>query len=83
MSRAVFLRIAEALERLAPPSLSAPDFDAADAFQWQAHPQALIPVRDVARLPIDLLLGVDRAKRILMDNTANFANGLPANNALL
>ena len=82
MSEKELSRIADALERLAPAKLSAPDFSP-DAFQWQAEPQALIPVPVVSRLPIELLLGVDRARDVLMQNTAQFAKGLPANNALL
>ena len=76
-------RIADALERLAPAALDAPDFSKADAFQWQPKPQALLPVQKVARLPIELLLGVERSKTILLENTTQFAKGLPANNALL
>ncbi len=56
---------------------------AADAFVWEAIPGKLHPVRKVARLPIDLLKGVDAARDTLMENTRRFADGLPANNALL
>ena len=80
---AALTRIADALERLAPPALDTPDFSTADAFQWQPKPNVLLPVKKIARLPIDLLLGVDRAKSILLENTAQFAKGLPANNVLL
>lgn len=83
MSDVTLRRIAEALERLSPPPLKAPDFTTADAFVWQAEPQALIPVTNVARVEIDLLVGVDRARDILMQNTQQFADGMPANNALL
>ena len=83
MSEETLSRIADALERLAPAPLEQPDFSSADAFLWQSQPQALIPISKVSRLPIDLLKGVDRAKDVLMQNTAQFANGLPANNALL
>ncbi|MEY9708903.1 putative AAA+ superfamily ATPase [Bradyrhizobium elkanii] len=37
----------------------------------------------VSRVEISLLKGVDRMRDILMENTERFANGLPANNALL
>ena len=76
-------RIADALERLAPAPLSAPDFDTCDAFLWQTHPQALLPVPNVSRIDIDLLLGVDSPRDTLRANTEQFALGLPANNALL
>jgi hypothetical protein len=54
-----------------------------DAFVWEATPGKLHPVRKVARLPLELLKGVDAARDTLMENTRRFAGGLPANNALL
>ncbi|MEM6758378.1 MAG: ATP-binding protein [Pseudomonadota bacterium] len=76
-------RIAEALERMAPAPLAAPDFDNASAFVWQTGPDRLEPVHRVSRIPLDLLLGVDRSRDTLLANTTQFALGLPANNALL
>ncbi len=76
-------RIAAALERLAPPAAPAPDLDCADAFVWQTAPDRLHPVPQVARIPLDLLVGVDRTRDTLLANTRQFARGLPANNALL
>lgn len=75
-------RIAAALERMAPPPLDAPDFDA-EAFVWHVAPDALIPVPRVSRVDLDLLVGIDRARDTLYANTLQFARGLPANNALL
>ena len=76
-------RIARALERLAPPSPRKPDFDRAGAFVWQAEPEAFLPVAAVNRVPLILLKGIDRMRDTLLDNTVRFAQGLPANNALL
>ena len=76
-------RIAEALERMAPAPLAAPDFEAADAFVWHVDPDRLEPVPNVSRIAIDLLIGVDRSRNTLLENTIQFAKGLPANNALL
>lgn len=76
-------RIAAALERLSPPPLKAPDFDAAGAFIWQTQPDHLMPVPKVSKVDLDLLIGVDRARDTLLANTSQFAAGLPANNALL
>ncbi len=76
-------RIAAALERLAPAPLAAPDFNLADAFLWHTGPDWLEPVRDVARVDIGLLVGIDRSRETLLANTRYFAQGLPANNALL
>ena len=76
-------RIATALERLAPAPLAAPDFDTADAFVWHVNPDHLQPVPEVSRVPVDLLVGVDRSRDTLIANTRQFADGMPANNALL
>ncbi len=80
---ALAARIAEALERLAPPPAAKVVLADADAFVWQPTPAMLIPVAAVSRVGIDLLLGIDRAKSILLDNTMRFARGFPANNTML
>jgi uncharacterized protein len=56
---------------------------AADAFVWEAAAQKLAAVANVSRLPLKLLLGIDSARDTLYENTRRFADGLPANNALL
>lgn len=76
-------RIAAALERLSPPPGHAPDIAAADAFVWHVDPDHLMPVGRVNRIDMSLLVGIDRARDTLLDNTRRFARGLPANNALL
>ena len=76
-------RIAHALERLAPPSAPAPDFEAAEAFIWQSCPGAFQPVAEVNRLPLALLKGIDHQAEQLLANTVRFARGYAANNALL
>lgn len=76
-------RIAQALERLAPAPLPAPDFASASAFVWHTGPDRLVAVPDVSRVALDLLVGVDGARDTLLANTRQFAKGLPANNALL
>ena len=78
----VLERIAHALERLAPQRATLADLTAADAFIW--HPDGrLAPVKRVNRVEMSLLKGIDRVRDVLMENTERFANGLPANNALL
>ncbi len=82
-------RIARALETIAarlsaasPASSAADALGHADAFIW--HPEGrLAPVPRVSRVDIGLLKGIDRMRDILIENTERFANGLPANNALL
>ena len=76
-------RIADALERMSPAPAPAPDFSAADAWLWAVDPDRLIPIARVNRVEMDLLVGIDRARDTLLDNTRRFARGLPANNALL
>ena len=76
-------RIAEALERIAPAPLAAPDFEGAKAFVWHVEPDRLEPVAHVNRIDLELLVGIDRSRDTLLENTMRFAKGLPANNALL
>ena len=82
-------RIALALEAIATSlsaasnaSSTADSLGHADAFIW--HPDGrLAPVPRVSRVDIGLLKGIDRMRDILIENTERFANGFPANNALL
>jgi hypothetical protein len=82
-------RIARALEAIAahlsaasPASEAADSLASADAFVW--HPNGrLAPVPRVSRVDIGLLKGIERMRDILIENTERFADGLPANNALL
>jgi len=82
-------RIARALEGIATQLSAASNspaavdsFESADAFVW--HPDGrLAPVPQVSRVDLGLLRGIDRMRDILIENTQRFADGLPANNALL
>jgi predicted AAA+ superfamily ATPase len=82
-------RIADALEAIAshlsaasPAASGVESFGATDAFVW--HPDGrLVPVPRVSRVDLGLLKGIDRMRDILIENTERFADGLPANNALL
>src|SRR4051812_34421524 len=80
---ALLRRVTEALERLAPQTPTAPDFDTADAFVWHPVGRRLAAVTRVNRVEMSLLQGIDRVRDILVENTQRFARGLPANNALL
>jgi len=80
---AVQTRIAEALDRLAPATVGAGVPDKGDAFVWEPAHGGLAAVTDVARVPLSLLKGINAARDTLLENTRRFANGLPANNALL
>ncbi len=83
MNDGILTRIAQALERLAPAPQDIPDFDSADGFVWHVEPDRLEPVVRINRVDLSLLVGVDRARDILLENTRQFARGLPANNVLL
>jgi len=74
--------IASHLAAASPTPGAGDSFGSADAFVW--HPNGrLAPVPRVSRVDLGLLKGIDRMRDILIENTARFANGLPANNALL
>jgi uncharacterized protein len=80
---ALLLRIAGALERLAPAAPAPLDFSVAGAFVWHPEGRQLAAVRRVNRVDMSLLKGIDRVRDLLVENTERFARGLPANNALL
>jgi len=75
-------RIAEALERLAPPPPVDPDFAAARLFRHAPDTGAFHPAPDYP-LALDSLVGVDRQKARFLENLQRFARGLPYNHALL
>ncbi len=76
-------RIADALDRLVPPTPPTATFEEADAFVWQAATSSFTPVPRVNRVDIELLKGIDFVRDLLVENTERLARGLPANNALL
>jgi uncharacterized protein len=76
-------RIAQALERLAPPAPATVSLAKHDAFVWHSHPNGLVAVAKVNRVDLALLKGIDLTKDLLLANTQRFTKGLPANNALL
>ena len=83
MDDSIAKRIADALERISPPPADAPDFNQAGAYVWHVSPDRLDPIHRVNRVALSLLIGIEGAKRALLQNTKQFAQGFPANNALL
>jgi uncharacterized protein len=75
-------RIAEALERIAPPPPAAPDFSGARLFRHEPKDGAFFPAADYP-LSLDLLVGIDRQKSRFVENLRRFAVGLPCNHVLL
>jgi len=78
---ALLTRIAEALERLAPPPAPEPDFSGR-LYHYAPEAGLFTPAPDY-RLPLDLLLGVESQKARLTEALRRFAAGLPSNHALL
>tara|TARA_Y100001936_G_scaffold254162_1_gene326049 strand:+ start:14722 stop:15645 length:924 start_codon:yes stop_codon:yes gene_type:complete len=76
-------RIADILERIYPKEELAANLTQSDAFVWQAEKGVLEPVYDVNVINIELLHGINSARDTLLENTQRFAQGFPANNALL
>lgn len=76
-------RIADALDRMAPPPKPQTSLNDADAFVWHADGEWLEPIPKVNRVDLGLLRGIDRQQDQLADNTRRFTQGFPANNALL
>jgi len=76
-------RVAEALERLAPAALTQALPEKGDAFVWEPHLGALTEVAHVASIDLPLLKAIENQRDTLIANTRRFADGLPANNALL
>jgi len=74
----ILCRIADALDRLAPPPRPEADFASADAFVWYPEGRRLAAVRRVNRVEMALLKGIDRVRDLLVENTERFARGLPA-----
>ena len=79
---ALLTRIAQALERLAPPPPTPADFGAARLFRHDAAEGAFIAAPDYG-LALDLLVGVERQKARVVENLSRFARGLPYNHVLL
>ena len=80
--RDLLARIADALERIAPPAPLKPDFDIARLFHFDAATGGFTPAPDYG-LALDLLVGIDRQKQRFVENLRRFALGLPSNHTLL
>jgi len=75
-------RIAEALERLAPPAAAPLDVAGARLFRHDPKSGAFHAVPDYP-LALESLVGVERQKARFLLNLERFAQGLPFNHALL
>ncbi len=82
-NKEILSRIAEALERISPNIDEKIDLSKSNGFVYDDSIKNLKSVKKISRIPIQLLKGLENQKDILLKNTQNFANNLPANNALL
>lgn len=76
-------RIANALERMAPPEKKINNLDESEGFIYESKTGLIRPIDSINRVAINLLQGIIPQKTLLLENTINFSNSLPANNALL
>ncbi len=76
-------RIANALDRLAPPKKNIDGLNKSEGFVYDSKSGLIRPIEDINRIPISLLQGIEPQKKLLLDNTLNFSQNLTANNALL
>lgn len=74
-------RIAEALERLAPPSPAASDWLSAPAYVWDGAAARVVSA--IQAPPLDLLRGIEQQKVTVVANVARFAQGHAAHDMLL
>lgn len=81
MNDALLTRIAEALERIAPPPASSADLAAAPAYVWNGA--SIRPVEAFAPVDYDLLTGIDAQKGALLENSRRHAAGHAAHDVLL
>jgi uncharacterized protein len=78
-------RVADALERIAPPARAKPDFETNVAARWRVSGTStyLEAVAHVHEMHADWLVGVEQQYELIDRNTKQFVSGKPANNVLL
>ena len=79
----MLLRMAEALERIAPSYQFPDNLEDAQGYIWEAQLCKLQKIEEIERLPLSCLEGIEQQKQQLLENSRAFAKGLRANNALL
>ena len=78
-------RVLEAAEFLLPRPVPAIDWSVSHAANWKRRSFAgcLEPIESIEGISLEDLLGIEKQKRAVEENTRQFLAGLPANNALL
>jgi uncharacterized protein len=77
----ILKRIAEALERISPPPGPPTDLSSCPAYRWDG--KSLAAVQDFRPLPAELIVGVDRQKADITENSRRHASGAAAHDVLL
>ena len=78
-------RVLTSLEQLLPKPVERVNWTTSHAANWRRHSFAgfLEPIETIEGIHLDDLLGIDRQKKAVEDNTRQFLAGYPANNILL
>ena len=76
-------RIADALERLIPSPINLKNLSSSNLFVWKTNPDQLINLENNNLLTLEMLIGINHNKKVLYNNTLQFAKGFSANNVLL
>ena len=78
-------RVLASVEQLLPKAIGEVDWSKTVAANWRRHSFAgyLEPVDELDPVTLDDLLGIEKQKQVLDDNTRQFVNGYPSNNVLL
>jgi len=78
-------RVLSALEPLLPRPVAKIDWASCHAANWHrsSFSGTMEPVPSIEGIHLDDLLGIERQKQVVEENTRQFLAGLPANNALL
>lgn len=83
--KAQLKRVLASVEQLLPKAVDPIDWSQIWAANWRRYSFAgyLEAINDLDPVTLDDLLGIDKQKQILEDNTRQFVQGFPANNVLL
>ncbi len=78
-------RVLTSLEQLLPKPVARIHWNASHAANWRRHSFSghLEPIDTIEDIHLDDLLGIDKQKKAVEDNTRQFLAGYPANNILL
>ena len=78
-------RVLEAAECLLPKPVAKIDWSVSHAANWKRRSFAgfLEPIDSIEGIRLEDLLGIEKQKQVMEENTRQFLAGLPANNALL